>query len=152
MKNYVFHVKSFYNNSLLKIIFRINYIVSATQRFFKRNHQIRHVKSVVQKKTRFAFAQSSFFIDFLGLRKKSRSKKGVKKRGSWQSESGGSFFRFLDGKHVIRYLSIFLFCMGNLFFGKLKKWVFMVVRMVCTIFSPFFEPLPRAIFRVLRKR
>jgi hypothetical protein len=56
MKNYVFHVKSFYNNSLLKIIFRINYIVRATQRFFKRNHQIRHVKSVVYKKTRFAFA------------------------------------------------------------------------------------------------
>ena len=142
MKNYVFHVKSFYNKSLLKLLSRFYPIVSAMQRFWKRNHQIRHVKRVVYKKSGFAFAQQSFFIDFRGLRKKSRSKKGVKKRGSWQSESGGSFFRFLDGKHVIGYLSIFLFCMGILFFGKWKKWVFMVVGMVCTIFSPCFGPLP----------
>ena len=142
MKNYVFHVKSFYNNSLLKKLSVFDHIVSATQQFWKRNHQIRHVKSVVQKKSGFAFAQQSFLTDFHRLRKKSRSKKGVKKHGSWQSESGGSFFRFLDGKHVIGYLQNFLFCMGNLFFGKLKKWVFMVVRMVCTFFSPCFGPLP----------
>jgi hypothetical protein len=49
MKNYVFHVKPFYNNLLLKSITEFNHIVRAMQRFQKRNHQIRHVKRVVDK-------------------------------------------------------------------------------------------------------
>lgn len=56
MKNYVFHVKRLYNNSLLFLMSWLNHIVNATQGFWKRNHQIRHVKRVDYKKSGFAFA------------------------------------------------------------------------------------------------
>lgn len=56
MKNYVFCVKSFYNILLRILITSFEHIVIATQRFRKRNHQIRHVKRVDYKKSRIAFA------------------------------------------------------------------------------------------------
>ena len=56
MKNYVFHVKSFYNNSLWKLLSIFDHIVKAMRLFKKRNHQIRHVKRVVNKKSDLEFA------------------------------------------------------------------------------------------------